>query len=138
VGFRDSRRVATYNGTPLTDVTYEKIGGGTYRLAGIPDGMGAYDNGNGTFTLLVNHELGATSGIARAHGASGAFYIWPDTNGFRADAQRAVNSPTQNFGWIVIGDESTTRTAKRFDSRESPTGALLLAGVGLGLTRRRR
>ena len=28
-----------------------------YRMAGWPDGLGAYDNGDGTFTLLMNHEL---------------------------------------------------------------------------------
>lgn len=44
-----------------------------YRMAGIPDGLGAFDNGNGTFTLLMNHELGNTVGIPRAHGAKGAF-----------------------------------------------------------------
>ena len=44
-----------------------------YKLVGIPDGMGAYDNGNDTFTLLMNHELGATLGAVRAHGATGAF-----------------------------------------------------------------
>ncbi len=44
-----------------------------YRLVGIPDGMGMFSNDNGSFTLLVNHELGATSGITRAHGSAGAF-----------------------------------------------------------------
>lgn len=45
-----------------------------YRLGGIPDGMGAYDNNDGsTFTLLVNHEYGATNGIARAHGSVGSY-----------------------------------------------------------------
>lgn len=44
-----------------------------YRMAGIPDGLGAYDNGDGTFTVLMNHELGATVGAVRAHGAKGAF-----------------------------------------------------------------
>ncbi len=48
-------------------------GVGGYRMVGIPDGLGAYDNGDGTFTVLMNHELGDTSGIARAHGATGAF-----------------------------------------------------------------
>ncbi|NDG33074.1 hypothetical protein EB118_23780 [bacterium] len=45
-----------------------------YRMAGIPDGLGAYDNGDGlTFTVLMNHELGNTNGVARAHGGIGAF-----------------------------------------------------------------
>jgi Ca2+-binding RTX toxin-like protein len=48
-------------------------GVGGYVLAGIPDGMGAFDNGDGTFTLLVNHEIGATAGAMHAHGAAGSF-----------------------------------------------------------------
>jgi hypothetical protein len=50
-----------------------KVGGGSYRMAGVPDGLGAFDNGDGTFTVLMNHELTATSGVARAHGGTGAF-----------------------------------------------------------------
>ena len=50
-----------------------KPGGGLYRMAGIPDGLGAFDNGDGTFTLLANHEIPDTDGIARAHGGNGAF-----------------------------------------------------------------
>lgn len=44
-----------------------------YKMVGIPDGLGAYDNGDSTFTVLMNHELGATLGAVRAHGATGAF-----------------------------------------------------------------
>jgi hypothetical protein len=50
-----------------------KPDGTPYRMVGIPDGLGAFDNGNGTFTLLMNHELGNTAGIVRAHGARGSF-----------------------------------------------------------------
>lgn len=45
----------------------------SYGLTGIPDGLGAYDNGDGTFTLVANHELGNTNGVIRDHGAIGAF-----------------------------------------------------------------
>jgi hypothetical protein len=48
----------------------DSVGG--YRLAGTPDGMGAWFDGS-TIQLLVNHEFGATDGIGRAHGATGAF-----------------------------------------------------------------
>src|SRR5262245_59695737 len=44
-----------------------------YRMVGIPDGLGAFDNGDGTFTLVMNHELGNAVGVNRAHGAIGAF-----------------------------------------------------------------
>jgi len=43
--------------------------GSSYRMAGIPDGLGAFDNRDGTFTLLMNHELGSSQGEIRAHGA---------------------------------------------------------------------
>jgi len=44
-----------------------------YRMVGIPDGLGAFDNGDGTITVLMNHELRSDRGIVRAHGAKGAF-----------------------------------------------------------------
>lgn len=34
------------------------------------------------------------------------------------DVQGWLDDPTNNFGWIVIADESTHTTAKRFGSRE--------------------
>jgi secreted PhoX family phosphatase len=46
---------------------------GTYKMSGLGDGLGAYDNGNGTFTLLMNHEMGNTVGVVRDHGSKGAF-----------------------------------------------------------------
>ncbi|HEY6606338.1 MAG TPA: hypothetical protein VIZ44_08320 [Gaiellaceae bacterium] len=49
----------------------DSVGG--YRMVGIPDGLGAFDNGDGTFTVLMNHELTASSGSVRAHGSTGAF-----------------------------------------------------------------
>ena len=47
--------------------------GTAWRFVGIPDGIGAFDNGNGTATVLVNHEIGAANGAVREHGAVGAF-----------------------------------------------------------------
>ena len=52
-----------------------------YRMVGIPDGLGAYDNGDGTFTVVMNHEIGGNIsggvvtplGVAREHGNAGAF-----------------------------------------------------------------
>jgi len=44
-----------------------------YRMVGIPDGLGAYDNNNRTFTVLMNHELNSAVGAVREHGTIGAF-----------------------------------------------------------------
>jgi hypothetical protein len=55
------------------DSVNNKLDGTPYRMVGIPDGLGAFDNGNGTFTVLMNHEIPNTNGITRDHGAKGAF-----------------------------------------------------------------
>lgn len=49
-------------------------------------------------------------------------YAWSSPE-LAADVQRWLDDPAQNFGWIVLGDEATDGTAKRFDSRENPTQA---------------
>jgi hypothetical protein len=63
----------TSTGTKITSIvtTGDVISG--YKMVGLPDGAGAYDNGNGTFTFLVNHEMGNTEGAVHAHGQRGAF-----------------------------------------------------------------
>src|SRR4029079_7420462 len=48
-------------------------GNESYRLTGDPDGLGAYDNGDGTFTLLVGQELTPDEGGVHAHGGHGSF-----------------------------------------------------------------
>jgi hypothetical protein len=44
-----------------------------YRMVAIPDGLGAFDNNDGTISVVMNHELGNTAGGVRLHGARGAF-----------------------------------------------------------------
>jgi hypothetical protein len=60
-------------GVTLTSVLTAGDSVGGYRMVGIPDGLGAYDNGDGTFTVLMNHEIPSTDGVVRAHGGKGAF-----------------------------------------------------------------
>jgi hypothetical protein len=48
-------------------------------------------------------------------------YTFPSTTELIADVQSWVSSASTNYGWVVIGDESTIRTARGFDSREAGT-----------------
>jgi hypothetical protein len=57
---------STYTVTPLfsADDKLPLLGGGPgqqYRMVGIPDGLGAHPNGDGTSTLFMNHELTNTT-----------------------------------------------------------------------------
>lgn len=46
-------------------------------------------------------------------------YSWASMQ-MTADVQGWLDSPADNFGWILLGDESANRTAKRFDAHETP------------------
>jgi hypothetical protein len=46
-------------------------------------------------------------------------YTLLSTPALVADVQAWLDTPASNFGWILIGDESTSATAKRFDSRNN-------------------
>jgi hypothetical protein len=50
-------------------------------------------------------------------------YSWGSTAQMVADVQGWLNNPASNFGWILLGDESTPNTAKRFDSRQNTVAA---------------
>ncbi len=65
--------VPTVPGLTFTSIITAGETAGGYKMIGLPDGAGLYDNNDGTFTFLVNHEIGQTAGITRAHGATGAF-----------------------------------------------------------------
>ena len=51
-------------------------------------------------------------------------YVWSSAQ-MVADVQSWLDNPASNFGWLVLGDESTSPTAKRFDTRESASPPVL-------------
>lgn len=63
-----------------------------------------------------------TPSAQSAIAATTAFYTWQSVT-MTADVQNWLTSPLSNFGWILIGDESTPITARRFCSREHATPA---------------
>jgi hypothetical protein len=50
-------------------------------------------------------------------------YSWGSTTQMVADVQGWLANPSSNFGWILLGNEATTSTTKRFDSRDNGTVA---------------
>jgi hypothetical protein len=50
-------------------------------------------------------------------------YNWNSTQ-LTADVQDWLDNPSNNYGWILIGDETTNQTAKRFASRENTTALM--------------
>lgn len=48
-------------------------------------------------------------------------YTWASTDEMVADVQSWLDDASTNFGWLLLGNEATTQTSKRFDSRENGT-----------------
>ena len=46
------------------------------------------------------------------------FYSW-NSAAMTGDIQDWLDDPVNNFGWMVVGDESAPTTTKRFDTREN-------------------
>jgi len=61
----------------------------------------------------------AAASASAVVGNSMQYYTW-SAAGLVADVQAWVNGTTTNHGWIVRGNETATRVAKRFNSRSNP------------------
>lgn len=61
----------------------------------------------------------ATTASARRLVAGVGRYTWSSTPRMVADVQAWLDRPTTNFGWILLGNETASGTAKRFDTREN-------------------
>ena len=111
------------------------------RMCGIPDGLGAYDNGDGTFTVLMTHELQATVGKVRAHGNKGAFISkWviskanPESVTSIADFNQ---TDTSIYLWNGSGFTAGTTAYARLCSADlPPISAFLNAATGRGTVNR--
>jgi hypothetical protein len=93
-------------------------GDATWLLRFFGDSSSGWSAAGGT-SAGANPDLAATPSAAAIVGNALIPYTWGSTPEMVADAQLWLTSPAQNFGWIIIGDESTSASAKRFDSRET-------------------
>lgn len=50
-------------------------------------------------------------------------YTFGSTAQMVADVQSWLDTPANNFGWILLGNEAASLTAKRFDTKENPIPA---------------
>lgn len=61
----------------------------------------------------------ATASATTTVGSVIGFYTWGPTAGMVADVQTWLDTPATNFGWLLLGNETTMTTAKRFNTREN-------------------
>lgn len=121
--------------------TVPKVGGGSYQMVGVPDGLAAIDNGNGTFTVYMNHELTSGTGGVRAHGASGAFVSTWIIDKTTLQVTGGADLIQQVATWNAIGGvfnaPTTGVSMTRFCAADLPVvSAFYNAGSGLGTAER--
>jgi hypothetical protein len=75
------------------------------------------------FWAMQGGDFSATVSASQSVGPVGQ-YTWSSAQ-MVADVQSWLDNPGTNFGWLVLGDESTLGTAKRFDTRESASPPVL-------------
>ena len=106
-----------------------------YRMVGIPDGLGLFNSEFGRFTVIMNHELGGTSGIVRKHGSQGAFVSrWViDRSSLKVHkGQDFTQSPNDVLTWDAATKQYVNGTTvwQRFCSGDlAKTGAYSLQGI---------
>jgi hypothetical protein len=61
----------------------------------------------------------ASASASESVGDAG-FYTWQSSAGLVSDVLLWLHAPQRNFGWLVMGDEETPQSSKRFTSREAP------------------
>ncbi len=106
-------------------------GGGAASAANDASWLCAFDNGAGgcnTSWTTAGGDFSAT--VSASTSVAGiASYTWPSTAQLVADVQNMLDDPSNNFGWILIGNEASTVTAKRFSSREGTTPPILTVTI---------
>jgi hypothetical protein len=77
-------------------------------------------------TIFWTNEGGDFSATVSASQSVGPLgqYTWSSAQ-MVADVQSWLDNPGSDFGWLVLGDESTSITSKRFDTRESASPPVL-------------
>ncbi|HEX8227984.1 MAG TPA: alkaline phosphatase PhoX [Chloroflexia bacterium] len=116
-----------------------------YQMAGRPDGLGAYDNGDGTFTLYMNHELARPENISdarvsklrldkRTSAVLDAKYVVDGSEGYKHFCSGTIVGLREGFDrpYYLTGEESTTGKyggmSIVIDSRNERVTPLVYAG----------
>jgi Ca2+-binding RTX toxin-like protein len=116
-----------------------ELAGQPWRMVGIPDGLGAFDNGDGTIAVLMNHELGGSSGAVRDHGSTGAFMSKLVIDKDTLQVLDAVDLSKDVFLFNKVTgewEEETTQFARLCSADLPSISAFFDAATGLGTTDR--
>jgi hypothetical protein len=129
--------VRTVSVFTVGETVNKKLDGVTdYKMVGIPDGLGVFDNGDGTFTLTMNHEITTGApGVTRVHGSTGAFVsVWNiDKKTLKVNSVNDLIKTVETWNAATQSHVQGTTQFARFCSADVPAvSAFYDAATGLG------
>lgn len=71
-----------------------------------------------TLWMNTGGDFESTASAVQTIGGVGTYH-WGPTAAMVADVQGWLNDPANNFGWLLLGNEASTLTTRRFNSREN-------------------
>jgi glucose/arabinose dehydrogenase len=77
-----------------------------------------YDPSTPTNWIVAGGTHTSTASATTSVGTASGYYTWSSSQ-MATDVQGWLGTPATNYGWLLIGDETTLQTARAFDSRES-------------------
>ncbi|MEZ0254191.1 MAG: PQQ-dependent sugar dehydrogenase, partial [Chthoniobacter sp.] len=80
-----------------------------------------YDPSSPTLWSVAGGTHASTASATTSVGTTAGFYNW-SADQMVTDVQGWLTNSSTNFGWLLVGDETSLLTARRFDSRESAAG----------------
>ncbi len=118
-------RVTSNWGESTTDAPGDEYGGSTANAGDATWLESFYPNqrwnrlgGGGDFVTSASGS--ALVGTDAGDSMTGTPQQWSSTEMMVADVQQWLDDPATNFGWALLGDESTQDTERRFNTRETP------------------
>src|SRR5262249_46841914 len=100
------------------------IGGGVGAVPALGDATWKYSFFNTTLWSIAGASSDGAdrSSVPSASQTVGTVlqnYTWGPAGAVVSDVKLWLDQPAANFGWLILGDETVSQTARRFDSRES-------------------
>jgi spore coat protein A len=95
---------------------------GAGAVAVVPDATWTYRRWQTNLWSAPGGDYSGTLSASTTVGGGTGDYTWSSAT-MTADVQGWLNNPATNFGWMIFGNETGTKVAKRFDTRENTTAA---------------
>lgn len=99
-----------------TSIAPGNEGGGASATAG--DATWLHRSFNTSFWTAPGGDLEASPSGSQTVAGIGT-YTWESTLDMVADVQLWLDTPSSNHGWMIVGNEAGSQTAKRFDTKEN-------------------